>query len=247
MKQRIESAAKDPLGKMLQEYYQGSADAFLTVWSEDMDMEAMSGEYMLRSYTGMDDLEKCAIDHCRGSILDVGAGSGCHSLVLQEKGLGVEAIDISPGCVDVMRARGVRTVRHCSVFEEDLGCFDTVLMLMNGIGICGTIAGLCSFMENLDSLLKPGGQLIVDSTDLNSQFQEVGLDIYNESGYCGETEFVMIYKGLRSDPFSWLYIDFPLLESISRDYGYSCEVLMTMDDNRYLARMTRSTYTEGAL
>ena len=39
--------------------------------------------------------------------MDVGAGSGCHSVILQEKGMQVEAIDISEGAVDVMKKRGI--------------------------------------------------------------------------------------------------------------------------------------------
>jgi len=238
MNERIETTAKDPLGTMLREYYEGDAEAFLTVWSDSMEMEAMRGEYMLRSLAEMDELEKYALDNCRGTVLDVGAGSGCHSLVLQERDLDVEAVDISPGCVELMRTQGVRKVHHCNVFSPGMPRFDTVLMLMNGIGLCGSIDGLHDFLERLDGLLKPGGQLIVDSTDLTGQFLEIGEQVFDDAGYCGETEFVMIYKGLRSDPFSWLYIDFPLLESICAEHGYLCELLMSFVNDRYLARIT---------
>jgi len=238
MNERIETSAKDPLGTMLLECQNGDAEAFLTVWSDSMEMEAMRGEYMLRSLVEMDALEKCALDNCRGKILDVGAGSGCHSLVLQDRGMDVEAVDISPGCVELMRTRGVRKVRHCNVFSPEMQRFDTVLMLMNGIGLCGNIDGLHDFLGKLDGLLRPGGQLIVDSTDLTGQFLEIGEQVYDEAGYCGETEFVMIYKGLRSDPFSWLYIDFPLLERICTEHGYRCEMIMPFENDRYLARIS---------
>lgn len=41
-------------------------------------------------------LERTALQLATGKILDVGAGSGCHSLALQEAGKDVHAIDISP-------------------------------------------------------------------------------------------------------------------------------------------------------
>ena len=42
------------------------------------------------------------VDMATGKTLDVGAGSGCHSLVLQEKGIDVTAIDISPLSVETI-------------------------------------------------------------------------------------------------------------------------------------------------
>ncbi|MFV0437924.1 MAG: class I SAM-dependent methyltransferase [Desulfopila sp.] len=238
MNERIETMAKDPLGVMLRQYYEGDLAAFLTVWSDSMEMAPMYGKSMLRSLAEMDELEKCALANCRGRVLDVGAGSGCHSLVLQDRGLEVEAVDISPGCVALMRQRGVHRVRHANVFTVAGQRFDTVLMLMNGIGLCGSIGGLHDFLGKLDDLVKPGGQLIVDSTDLTAQFLAIGEQVYDDAGYCGETEFVMVYKGLRSDPFSWLYIDYPLLAGICKEHGYRCELVMSFAEGRYLARIS---------
>ena len=59
---------------------------------------------LFRKYKAMPEIERKALDMATGKTLDVGAGSGCHSLVLQEKGIDVTAIDISPLSVQTMKA-----------------------------------------------------------------------------------------------------------------------------------------------
>lgn len=229
---------KDPLGTMLRDFCSGDSGAFLNVWSSTLEMATMQGTSMVRGFEQMNDLEKCALAACRGRILDVGAGAGCHSLVLQALGLEVDAIDISPGCVEVMRARGVKKSYHRNILDVGNSRYDTVLMLMNGLGISGSLAGLNLFIQHLDTLLAPGGQLLADSTDLTGEFPEKWEVVADaEGGYCGETDFVMIYKGLRSDPFSWLYVDFELLHTICRFHGFRCDKLIETKEKQFLARI----------
>lgn len=54
----------------------------------------------------MPELEQIALQMAEGNTLDVGAGSGCHALALQEMGKEVCAIDISPRSVEVMEKEG---------------------------------------------------------------------------------------------------------------------------------------------
>ncbi len=232
---------KDPLGTMLSDFYCGDRGAFLNVWSSTLEMSTMQGTTMLRRFESMDEVEKCALAACRGRILDVGAGAGCHSLVLQSRGLDVDAIDISPGCVEVMRRRGVEKSYHRNILDLRNSRYDTVLMLMNGIGISGSLDGLNLFIQHLDTLLVPSGQLLADSTDLTGKFLTKGEAVYDEQGgYCGETDFVMIYKGIRSDPFSWLYVDFELLRSLCSFHGFQCDKLIETKEKHFLVRIYRS-------
>lgn len=238
MPRRILDKEKDPLGTMVHDFYSGDAEAFLNVWSSTLEMSTMQGSTMFRGFDSMNEVEKYALAGCRGRILDVGAGAGCHSLVLQSRGLEVDAIDISPGCVEVMRRRGVEKSSHRNILDLENCRYDTVLMLMNGIGISGSLDGLNLFIQNLDSLLAPGGQLLADSTDLTGKFLKKGRAVCDEEdGYCGETDFVMIYKGLRSDPFSWLYVDFELLHTICSFHGFECDKLTENQEKNFLARI----------
>lgn len=232
---------KDPLGTMLSDYCCGDSEAFLNVWSSTLEMSTMQGSIMFRVFEKMNGVEKCALETCRGRILDVGAGAGCHSLVLQSRGLDVDAIDISPGCVEVMRRRGVKKSYHSNILELRNSRYDTVLILMNGIGISGSLDGLNLFLQHLDTLLAPKGQLLVDSTDLTGIFLEQGEEAYDEEGgYCGETDLVMVYKGLRSDPFNWVYVDFKLLHTICNFHGFRCDKLIETKEKHFLARVYRN-------
>lgn len=238
MSARIIAPDRDPLGVMLNDYHHGDTQTFLNVWSDTFEMSVMTGAHMFRQLDEMDDLEKMALAQCRGRVLDVGGGSGCHSLVLQGRGLEVDAIDISPGCVELMAARGVHAVRLCDLHDQSLAGYDTVLMLMNGTGVCGTLDGLNAFLQSLDRLLTSAGQLIIDSTDVSSIFAGSEDTVAEGESYCGETQLVMIYKGTRSDPFDWLYIDFPLLQTMAGFHGLHCERIFDAEDGRYLAKIT---------
>jgi SAM-dependent methyltransferase len=241
MAKSILDKEKDPLGAMLSDFCCGDSTAFLNVWSSTLEMSTMEGSTMLRGFERMNEVEKCALAACRGRILDVGAGAGCHSLILQSRGLDVDAIDISPGCVEVMRRRGVEKSYHRNILDLRSSRYDTVLMLMNGIGISGSLDGLNLFIQHLDTLLMPNGQLLADSTDLSGKFLKKGEAVYDkEGGYCGETDFVMIYKGMRSDPFSWLYVDFELLRTLCSFHGFQCDKLLETKESQFLARIYRS-------
>lgn len=229
---------KDPLGRMLLDYLDGDSDAFLDVESPTMDMWKMEGRIMFRNYSAMDALERLALEMCYGRIVDVGAGSGCHSLWLREQGLEVYPIDISPGCVRTMLRQGIAQANQRSFFSLQGEEYDTVLMLMNGLGICGTIEGVNLFLQYIDTILARGGQVLVDSTGLDIEDDDNDIDI-EEAGYVGETEFVMTYGPVRSDPFSWVYLDYDTLEMLAGYHSLRCESLFSGPDGRYLARISR--------
>lgn len=227
---------KDPLGSMMLDYLHGDLDACVEVDSTTLEMSTMCGEVMFRTSSQMDELELLAMGFCKGNILDVGAGSGCHSLYLQNNGRNVDALDISPGCVEVMRELKLKHVLHQNLFSLSGQKYDTILMLMNGLGISGTIAGLGELLQHLQTLLADGGQVIADSTDLTPLFQHVEQYEMFDS-YFGETEFVMSYRDAVSEPFPWLYVDFETLKSIAESHGFICEQLLELEGSRYLTRI----------
>ena len=189
----------------------------------------------------MPEIERKALDIATGRTLDVGAGSGCHSLVLQEKGIDVTAIDISPLAVETMKDRGVQKVIEQDFFTLEGQQYDTILMLMNGIGIVGTLERLPEFFRHLDKILAPGGQVLCDSSDISYVFEdETGMiEIPNEMVYYGEHSFQMQYKDTIGEPFDWLYIDADTLREQAAKSGYAVEVVAKGEHYDYLARITK--------
>jgi SAM-dependent methyltransferase len=234
----IEDRRKDPLGAMMLDYLDGREDACVEVESSTLEMSCMSGETMFRSYAGMDTIERTALQLCEGSVLDAGAGAGCHSLHLQEMNMTVDALDISPGCVEVMARREVKNVFHRNLFSPKTGTYNTVLMMMNGLGICGTLDGCNLFLQLIGMILEKGGQVLADSTDLALLHDGKGCRIFSSGNYYGETQFVMKYRNFVSDPFNWLYIDFNTLGSLAQFNGLCCEQIVSGKNGRYLARIS---------
>ncbi len=81
-------------GSALLDFQKGDKSAFFTIIRDDGLAEDVPISHFFRGLGEFTGLEKTALDKCRGRVLDVGAGSGQHSLSLQRRGLKVCAIDI---------------------------------------------------------------------------------------------------------------------------------------------------------
>ena len=234
------NSKKDPMGRAIADYYKTQKANKLRVFSPMFEEDEIPLSTLFRKYEEMPEIERKALDMANGKTLDVGAGSGCHSLVLQEKGIDVTAIDISPLSVETMKERGVKKVIEQDFFTLK-GQYDTVLMLMNGIGIVGTLERLPRFFRQLDKILAPGGQLLCDSSDISYVFEDENgmIDIPNEMDYYGEHSFRMQYKDTIGEPFNWLYIDADTLREKAGRCGYAVEVVAEGENYDYLARITK--------
>ena len=230
----------DPMGRAIADYHKKKKASKLRVFSPMFEEDEIPLTTLFRSYESMPKIERKALDLAKGRVLDVGAGAGCHSLVLQERGLDVTAIDISPLSVQTMKERGVKKVLEQDFFTLE-GQYDTILMLMNGIGIVGTLECLHEFFKQLDKILAPGGQVLCDSSDISYVFEdEKGMiDIPNEMNYYGEHNFRMQYKDTIGEPFNWLYIDADTLREKAGRCGYVVEVVAEGEHYDYLAIITK--------
>ncbi|MCM1109336.1 MAG: class I SAM-dependent methyltransferase [Clostridium sp.] len=234
------AAGKDPMGRAIHDYHTRGRSARLRVFSPQFDEDEMPVATLFRTPEQMPPLERRALDLCRGRVLDVGAGAGCHSLALQAAGLEVTAIDISALAVETMRARGVRDARQADLFGTELtGRFDTVVMLMNGSGIIGRLERMPAFFHRMKQLLAPGGSVLMDSTDLRYIFEDEdgALDIDLNAGYYGELDFSMQCGRVKGDSFPWLYVDFDTLSYHARANGFRAERVERGAHYDYLARL----------
>ena len=227
------------MGRAIADYYLKGKAARLRVFSPLFEEDEIPVSTLFREFKDMPALERKALDLAKGKTLDVGAGSGCHSLVLQERGVDVTAIDISPLSVEVMKKRDVKNVLVQDFFTLH-GQYDTILMLMNGIGIVGTLKRMTEFFHLLDKILAPGGQLLCDSSDISYVFiDEKGfVDLPDTGQYYGEISYRMQYKDTIGDPFSWLYIDADTLKAKAEENGYAVEIIDIGSHYDYLARIT---------
>lgn len=230
----------DPMGLAIMDYHKNGKADVLRVFSSDFDEDEIPVADLFREYEEMPLIERAALDLSEGAILDVGAGSGCHSLALMKMGKQVTAIDISPLSVQVMRERGI-DARTVNFYDESYReKFDTVLMLMNGTGIIGNLDNMPVFFDRIRQFLRPGGSLLIDSSDLRYLFEEEdgSLMIDLADDYYGQLDYQMQYKDVLGEPFDWLYVDFDTLAYHAEENGFNAELIEEGEHFDYLARLT---------
>lgn len=229
----------DPMGLAIMDYHKyGKADV-LRVFSSDFEEDEIPVADLFREYDDMPSIERAALDLAEGAVLDVGAGSGCHSLALKKMGKQVTAVDISPLSVQVMRERGI-DARLLNFYDESYDeKFDTILMLMNGTGIIGNLDNMPVFFSRIRQLLKPDGALLIDSSDLRYLFEEEdgSLMIDLADDYYGQLDYTMQYKDVMGEPFDWLYLDFDTLAYYAEENGFHAELIEEGEHYEYLARL----------
>ncbi|NVK04179.1 MAG: class I SAM-dependent methyltransferase [Flavobacteriia bacterium] len=229
----------DLFGRAMHDYWTGLGLQKLRVRTQAVKWEDLPVHHFFRTWEDFPEVEREAIVHCKGDVLDMGAGAGAHALELQARGHKVVAVDNSEGAVDVMKSRGVINAQLANWEDYPASQFDTVLLLMNGIGLAGTIEGLKAFTDQWEKWLKPGGQVIFESTDIAYvySFPSVG-DPRELVPYYGEQTYVMKY-GTTEVSFPWLFADKITLQEELTKLGWSVEVLVEDGGGSFLVRSTK--------
>jgi SAM-dependent methyltransferase len=232
-----------PHGAALHAFFAGDTEAQLIVRRDDGLEIPLPVSHFFRDASQFTGIDNAALEHCRGHVLDVGAGTGLHSLVLQEKGLSVTSIDTSPQAVEIMEQRGVRDARCIDIFGFQGGPFRTILMMGHGIGMVETITGLDRFLTHAHSLLAEDGRLLLDSLDVRTTDDPSNLT-YLEANrragrYVGEVRLEFEFREKRGPPCGWLHVDASTLKERAEALGWHCEVILQEPSGDYLAQLIR--------
>jgi len=230
---------KDLFGKALLDFQNGNYSEDIMTSTSISDEDALPLPYLFRAHKDMPKLEQKALELCKGKVLDVGCGSGSHSIYLQKKGFKVKAIDISKGAIEVSKQRGVLQAAILNILDET-ETFDTILLLMNGTGIFQELTEVSKYLSHLKTLLKPGGQILIDSSDIKYMYEDEdgGYWMDMNTSYYGELDYFLSYKGEKETPMKWLYLDFETLKLACETLGLQCELLFEGDHFDYLARLS---------
>lgn len=227
----------DPLGQAVHEYLHSRKTAYITVESDVVEHDKIPVTYLYREYNDMPIQEQIALEKCTGNVLDIGAGAGTHSLYLQQQGMQVTALEVSGLACQVMQQRGITNVVHSDIMNYNNSNFDTLLLLMNGIGLAGTLQQLPAFLQHCLTLLKPGGKIIFDSSDLVYLYS---LDQLNETTrYYGEVHYRMRYKNHCTAWFNWLYIAFSKLKEVCTTMQLKTKLLYKGKHYEYLVSVSK--------
>ena len=225
----------DIFGSALLDQFNNDAAEILWLHNSYGEPEEMPADVFFRDQSEMPDLELYALKNCRGEILDIGAGVGSHTLELQRCGFDISALEISTVACTIMRERGVKQIINKDFFDFQDKKYDTLLLLMNGIGLAGNIEKLSVLLNHCKKLLKKGGQIIFDSSDISYLYNDTS---FPHEKYFGEISYQYEYKGVKGNWFDWVYVDSSLMAAISLDLGFNYEIIFEDDHDQYLARLS---------
>ena len=231
---------KDLMGRAIWDYYYQENSEDLQTETSISELDDLPVSYLFRDYQDMNALEKKALDLSFGKVLDVGSGAGSHSLYLQnERKLEVTALDISPKSIEICKARGVKNAICEDLLQFSEKDFDTILLLMNGTGIFQSLEHIDQYLQKLKSLVAENGQILIDSTDILYMYDqdEEGGVLVPATGYYGELDYYLHYKGESEEPMKWLYLDFDTLENAAIANGFKIQKIEQLEDS-YLAQLT---------
>lgn len=232
---------KDLFGKAILDFQTNNSPEDLITETSISEEDEMSVAYLFRSYDEMPKLEQKALQLAKGKTLDVGCGAGSHSLYLQnERSLEVTSIDISENAIKACALRGLKNAKVQDILKLENEKFDTILLLMNGTGIFGTLKETPKYLQKLKSLLNPNGQILIDSSDIIYMFDddEDGGKWIPSDGYYGELTFKISYKKQTEEEFPWLYLDYNTLQNAAFANGLQCELIQEGEHFDYLAKLS---------
>lgn len=230
----MNSPSMDVQGQAILDHYKGVQKGPLLINNTYGDPEEMPVEVFFREEDDLTTLEHLALIECTGNILDVGAGAGALTLILQARGSEVAALEPSAGCCEVMSQSGVRVVIQSKI-ENIATRYDTLLIMMNGTGLAGSLSKLTSFLKLCKARLKPKGQILIDSSDISYLYEDTEKPV---TGYYGDLRYQFVYNQRKSEWFDWLYVDQETLTRHAEKAGLSTEILHTDENDQYLACLT---------
>lgn len=244
----MDVTALEPYAMALRAFAGGDHQAQLVVRRDDGFEALLPVSHFFRSEEAFVPLERAALARCRGRILDVGAGTGLHTLVLRARGLTVSAIDVHPAVVELMHGRGVADARCIDFFSLQDDPFDTLLLLGHGIGMVGDLPGLRRFMAHACRLVDPTGCVVLHSLDVR-RTMEPRHRAYHAANraagrYIGQIGMQFRFLDVEGPMCDWLHVDPETLGSEAASAGWSCTVVLQDDGGDYLAELRRSEGSE---
>ena len=176
-------------------------------------------------------MELFAMSLCEGKILDVGAGVGAHTLHLQKQGVDIQALELSNAACKIMKKRGVKNIINQDFFDLDDNDYDMLFFMMNGIGFAGDLDGLKITLNKARKILKPGGVILFDSSDVGYLYPKGRLEV---PPYFGELDYCYQYGESWGSWFKWLYVDQKMMTKASLEMGWHLQVLYEDNTGHYL-------------
>jgi SAM-dependent methyltransferase len=173
----------------------------------------------------------------------VGVGAGRIALVLQERGIEVTGLDISPGALRVSRARGVRELVRATVDEHAVvgPRYDLFLLLGNNLGLLEGPGRAPDFLAALAAMARPGATIIAQGTDPHGTTDPVHLGYHElnrrRGRLPGQLRLRLRYRDLSTDWFDYLCCSIAELDRLVAGTAWRLTDIDDADAPMYLATL----------
>lgn len=218
---------KDAYGEIIKDIHTGDNPTAGEIFERDDGYVNYTGsaDYLFEPYEEWSEQVQNGIDHAKQNAIDIGCGAGRHALHMQEQGVEVVGVDVSPKSVEVAKERGVRRVHTVGIdgIKQNTtklgGPWDTVLLLGNNLGLLGTCP--VSRLRDLADVTTDDAVLIGQTraaTEVDKQ-QHTSYHEYNRARgrKPGCLKMRVRYKHYRTDWFNYLMVDKDELKEILND------------------------------
>lgn len=220
------------LGLALWDSFHGQPQPLIT-YCDRANPEEYKLSQFLNPYPKFSVTDKAAINLSVGKVLDIGAAAGRHTLAVTDRGLECIALEKDPVLCELMKLRGVKNVVQQDLFhfkaKEE---FNTLLLLMNGIGLAGTINKIPDFLNLLKTWLKPDGKILVETSDISY------LPPPPDGQHPDELIFQYVYNKQVGPEFNWVFPSARNLEKICSEINLKARQVIKTAEKKYLYELT---------
>ena len=221
-------SSKDLFGQAFTDYYEGRKYT-LKLERDDGYVDSQTIGQYFQDFREFPAVERKALAHARGRVLDIGVGAGRVALYLQGKGLDVVGIDISDNAIDVSRRRGVLKLVKMSACDLKFrkNSFDTALAFCNNFGLCGNMEGVRGMLERLHEIIRKDGLFLAESIHPTRTNNRAHLK-YHKMNIArgrppGQATLREIYRGQKGDWWDLLMVRPGEMRELCENTGWTIE------------------------
>ena len=221
------------LSSAVQNYVNTKEEQYIQVWINEQKEQDYLASYFLRTVKNMPELEQIALSLCEGTILDIGAGAGAHCRYLCATKVQVTALESNDGFCKLLSG-----IKELTVIQEDFfswtpnRTYDTILLLMNGLGIAQKLDRLSTMLHKLKHLLAKNGKILIEITEYKHSPE------YDRTMNNPEAIFRLLYNNQFSSKFYWLYPNLEVLETHCNAQKLHIKLLY-QEDEALLVELTK--------
>jgi len=200
-----------------------------TIERDDGRVETLQVSDYNKSFSEWDELERQAIKHAKGRVLDIGCGAGRVALHLQTLGHEVVGIDLAPGAIAACKAMGLGEayVMSATSLQFKNNTFDTIIMFGNNFGIAGDEKQTISMLRTLYKITTPDAIILAGSVDALNTNNEDHLKYHGinraKNKPPGLVRIRVKYKEYVTDWFDLWLVTLSELDRITKKSGWQID------------------------